>query len=218
MAVVQALVVPAQAVIGGILVLTDLNPYVRTLHFLVSFPIMLAAAALLRRTRDGVGARTVLVRPQLRLLTAGLLGIASAVLVAGTLVTGTGPHAGDPQAARLPFDPQPLTQVHANLVYLLLGLAAATAVTARVVSAPHRVRRGVGVTIALILAQGVLGYVQYYTGVPPILVGLHMLGAALIFITAVWTHLSTAGPVSSPHEEPHVQPAAIPESAAPVQR
>ncbi len=192
----QALVVPAQALIGGILVLTDLNPYVRALHFLISFPILFAAAALLRRTRDGAGPRTATVRHGLRLLTGGLLATASAVLVVGAFVTGTGPHAGDPRAARLPFDPDTLTQVHADLVYLLLGLTLATAVTAHALHAPKRVQRGIIVTIALIVAQGVLGYVQYHTGVPPFLVALHMLGAGLIFIATAWTHLCTTGPAS----------------------
>lgn len=218
LALVQTLVVPAQAVIGGMLVLTELNPYVRTLHFLVSFPIMLAAAVLLRRTRDGVGVRTVLARRGLRLLTAGLLGVASAVVILGTVVTGTGPHAGDPQAARLPFDPQTLTQVHADLVYLLLGLTVATAVMARTVRAPRRAQRSIAVTIVLMLAQGVVGYVQYYTGVPSVLVGLHMLGAALIFIAVAWTHLSTTGPATSPDQEPHAATAATSRLAEPAHR
>lgn len=192
----QALVVPAQALIGGILVLTDLNPYVRSLHFLVSFPILLAATALLRRTRDGTGPRAATARGELRLLTAGLLATVSAVLAVGALVTGTGPHAGDPKAARLPFDPAALTQIHADLVYLLLGLTLATTLTARVLRAPQPVQRGSIVLVALIAAQGVMGYVQYHTGVPPLLVALHMLGAGLIFVTAAWTHLSTTGPMS----------------------
>lgn len=218
LALVQTLVVPAQAAIGGILVLTEINPYVRTLHFLVSFPIMLAAAALLRRTRDGTSTRTVLVPPRARWLTTGLLAVASAVVLLGTVVTGTGPHAGDPQAARLPLDPETLTQVHADLVYLLLGLAAATAVLARMVRAPRRVRRGIAMTLALLLAQGVVGYVQYYTGVPPILVGLHMLGAALLFTAVAWVHLSTTGPAHPPGEQPPRNPLPSPTTAEAVSR
>jgi cytochrome c oxidase assembly protein subunit 15 len=102
-------------------------------------------------------------------------------------VTGTGPHAGDPRAARLSFDPVAITQVHSGLVYLLLGLALITAVLASTRRAPMRVRRGVIGILALIAAEGVLGYVQYYTGVPPLLVGLHMPGATLIFTAAAWT-------------------------------
>jgi len=193
LAAVQALVVPVQAVVGGILVLTDLNPYVRALHFLVSFPITLAAAALARRTLDGPADRGVLVRAELRWLTGALLAVTSAVVIVGALVTGTGPHAGDPRAARLPLDPQAITQVHADLVWILIGLALATAVTARMTATPPAVRRGTGLLIALIAAQAVIGYLQYFTGVPATLVALHMLGAALLFTAAAWIHLSTSG-------------------------
>lgn len=194
LAAVQALVVPAQAVVGGVLVLTQLNPYVRTLHFLISFPIAFAAAALLRRVLDGPGTREPVTGPELRLLVGALVATAAAVTVVGALVTGTGPHAGDPRSSRLPFDPRDITQFHADLVFLLLGLVLATVVTAR--HAPTRVRRPLTVTVVLVLAQGLLGYVQYYTGVPPLLVGLHMLGATLVFTTVAWTYLSSVAPVA----------------------
>jgi len=194
LAAVQALVVPVQAVVGGVLVLTELNPYVRALHFLVSFPITLSAAALLRRTLDGLAARGPLVRVEMRWLTSALLLVTSAVVVVGALVTGTGPHAGDPRAsARIPLDPQAVIQVHTDLVWILVGLAAATAVTARIIPTPAPVRRSISCLIALIAVQAVLGYVQYFTGVPSVLVALHMLGAALLFTTAAWIHLSTTG-------------------------
>ncbi|MFI0778802.1 heme A synthase [Streptomyces sp. NPDC021212] len=191
LAAAQALAVPAQAVVGGLLVLTDLNPYVRALHFLNSFPLLLAALALLHRTKDDIGRRAIPVRRELRLLTAGLLATTSVVLVLGTLVTGTGPHGGDPQADRLPLAPDTLTQIHTDLVYLLLGLTLATAVAARALHAPQPVQRGITITIALIAGQGVLGHAQYHAGVPPLLVGLHMLGAGLVFCAAAWTHLRT---------------------------
>lgn len=195
LALTQVVVVPAQAVIGGILVLTHLNPYVRVLHFLVSFPIMLAAIALTRHVYDGPRPRMSLVAGPFRALTGGLLATASVVLVLGAVVTGTGPHAGDPGAARLPFDPELTTQAHADAVYLLLGLTVATAVAAYALHAPQRIRRSIHWLLAGIVAQGVLGYVQYFTGVPPVLVGLHMLGASLVFLAAAWTHYSTRGPV-----------------------
>lgn len=196
LAAVQVLVVPAQAIIGGLLMLTDLNPYVRTLHFLVSFPITLAAAALLRRTLDGTAARGPATRAHMRVLTGSLIVVTAAVTVVGALVTGTGPHAGDAHAERLPFNPTVITQVHADLVFLLLGLLLATVVTAHGTGAPKVVRRALQATVALVLAQGVLGYVQYYTGVPVLLVGLHMLGSVLVFLAAAWSHLSTTTPVT----------------------
>lgn len=202
----QALVVPVQAVVGGILVLTDLNPYIRALHFLVSFPITLAAAALARRALDGPADVAALVRPELRWLTGGLLAVTAAVVIVGALVTGTGPHAGDPRAsARLPLDPQAITQVHADLVWILLGLGVATAVAVRMAPAPAAIRRSISILIALIAAQAVIGYLQYFTGDPAGLVALHMLGAALLFTAAAWIHLSTTGPapVSAVEDDPN---------------
>lgn len=199
LALVQAAVVPVQAVVGGLLVLSGLNPYVLILHFLASFPLILAAAALLQRVSAAPqGQREQpwgpVVRGELRWLTRGLVVASSAVLVLGSLVTGTGPHAGDPKVARLPFSPRDITQLHADLVYLLIGLTIATAVAARLVAAPRAVVRGTNVMIALIAVQGALGYWQYYLGVPPLLVVLHVLGAGLVFTTAAWSHLATSGP------------------------
>jgi len=192
LALVQAMVVPLQAVIGGVLVLTRLNPYVLLVHFLVSFPLIAAAAALVQRVHEDDAAREPLVRAELRRLTRTLVAAAGAVLVLGTLVTGTGPHAGDPQVPRLPFSPRDVTQLHA---VLLVGLTAATAVAARALNAPSGVRRGVRLLVALIVAQAGLGYWQYFSGVPAVLVALHVLGASLVFTVAARTHLATTGPL-----------------------
>lgn len=194
LAAVQALVVPAQAVIGGLLVLSGLNPYLRALHFLVSFPIMLAAVVLLRRVVDGPGTMRPIVGQQLRWMTLTMVAISSAVVVLGALVTGTGPHSGDPTARRLPWNPVVLTQVHANVVYVLVAFVVATAVTTRITRCPSGVRRTLIALIVLLVAQGGLGYAQYYLGAPPVLVAMHMLGSALVFVTAVWAHASTTGP------------------------
>ena len=194
LAAVQVLVVPLQAVLGGILVLTHLNPWVLIAHFLATFPLTYAAASLVRRLRDGAAApRLALVRPELRLLTAGLLASTVAVLIVGTVVTGTGPHAGSIRVARLPFDPRSVTQLHADLVFLLIGLTLATAVAARALRAPRAVLVGTATLVGLELSQATLGFVQYFTGTPAALAAVHALGAAVIFVAAAWTHLSTTG-------------------------
>ena len=196
LAAVQVLVVPLQAVIGGILVLTKLNPYVLIGHFLISFPLLLAAAVLVRRALDGPAEpRVPLVRQELRWLTAALLATTSGVLVLGTIVTGTGPHAGSADVHRLPFDPRDVTQLHADAVFLLVGLTLATALAARALGAPSSVRRSVRVLVALLVAQAALGFVQYFNGTPPLLAGIHVLAAAVIFAVAAWAHVSTRGPV-----------------------
>lgn len=194
LALVQAMVVPLQALVGGVLVLTHLNPYVLIAHFLFSFPLIAAAAALVQRVHEGDAAREPLARAELRWLTRALVTCSGIVLVAGTLVTGTGPHAGDPRVPRLPFSPREVTQLHADLVFLLVGLTAATAVAAGALNAPDAVRRGARALVMLIVAQAGLGYWQYVVGVPPVLVVLHVLGASLVFTVAVRAHLATVGP------------------------
>src|SRR4051794_17502783 len=182
LALVQAAVVPLQAVIGGLLVLSHLNPFVLILHFLTSFPLVLAAAALLRRLSPPAPPH-----PLLGLLTAGVVAAVSVVLVLGTLVTGTGPHAGDPKVKRLPFSPRDVTQLHADGVWLLTGLVIAT-----VAVAWRTAYQAWAVTLlGLIAAQAALGYWQYYRGVPAGAVALHVALATTVFTVASWIALST---------------------------
>lgn len=194
LALAQAAFVPIQAVIGGLLVLSGLNPYVLILHFLTSFPLVYAAAALTRRVLDADGDRLRDVPALLHRLAGALVAATAAVLVLGTLVTGTGPHAGDPKVERLPFHPRDVTQLHADAVYLLVGLVLATVLLTW--TGPWR--RPALVLAGLVVAQGGIGYWQYFTAVPPVLVVLHVAGAALVFTTAVWLFLSTAPPDDAP--------------------
>jgi cytochrome c oxidase assembly protein subunit 15 len=183
LALVQAAVVPLQAVIGGLLVLSGLNPYVLILHFLTSFPLVFAAAALLRRLSPAPEPHPLLQA----LSTAGVLAT-SVVLVLGTLVTGTGPHAGDPKVDRLPFSPRTVTQLHADGVWLLSGLVIATVVVAWRSS----YRRWALGLLALVAAQAGVGYWQYFAGVPAGLVAVHVALATTVFTVASWLALSTS--------------------------
>ena len=210
LALVQAMVVPLQAVVGGLLVLSGLNPYVLIVHFLASFPLVAAAAALVQRVREDDRPRLPVAREELRWLTRALVAASGLVLVVGTVVTGTGPHAGDPKVARLPFSPRDVTQLHADLVYLLVGLTLATAVAARALGAPPAVRRGTTSLVGLIVAQAALGYWQYFHGVPPALVVLHVLGATLVLTVAVRTHLATTGPLDALPQPPAARPLPVP--------
>lgn len=182
LALIQAAVVPVQAVVGGILVLSDLNPYVLIVHFLFSFPLVFAAAVLLHRVVGGGTPHELTRRLGIATLTA-----VSAVLVLGTLVTGTGPHAGDPKVDRLPFNPRELTQLHADAAYLLLGLVVALVVVGHL-------RRWSLLLLGLVLVQGVIGYTQYFNGVPPVLVGIHVALATCVFTAASWLLLLSRSP------------------------
>jgi cytochrome c oxidase assembly protein subunit 15 len=184
LALVQALVVPLQAVIGGILVLSDLNPWVLILHFLTSFPLVYCAAWLLRALDEPAPQPAV---PALRGLSALLVLSSASVLVLGTLVTGTGPHAGDPKVDRLPFNPLTVTRLHTDAVWVLVGLVLA----ALLVTWATPLRRWAVLLAALVAAQGALGYWQYFHGVPPLAVAFHVAGATAVFTTAVWLQLTS---------------------------
>ena len=196
----------AQAVIGGITVLTGLLWWTVAIHLLVSMSMVWLAVLLFVKVGepdDGVPHRVV---PQpLRWLTALAGAALSAVLVTGTLVTGAGPHAGDKSVT----DPVPrlqveiLTLVHAHSALLVAYLSLVVGLTFGLfaVGAPRTVLRRAGVLIALVCAQGLVGTVQFFTGVPAGLVAVHVAGAAICTAatSALWASLR---PTSRQRAEP----------------
>jgi cytochrome c oxidase assembly protein subunit 15 len=194
-ALVSILGIPAQALLGGITVLTGLNPWTVAVHFLVSSALVAVATTLWLRSREpGVG--QPLVRRPLLVLTTGIAAVTAAVLAVGTVVTGSGPHSGDPKAGRTGLDPQLVSQLHADLVFLLVGLTCALLAGLYATDAPDRVKRAVRDLLVVELAQGVLGFVQYFTHLPVVLVLLHMLGAVLITAFTARLIWSVRGPSS----------------------
>lgn len=182
--------IPAQAVLGAVTVLTDLNPYTVMGHFLISMALVAVAVVLWQRSREPESATAVVVPAPLHRLTQGLLLVVAVVLVLGTLVTGTGPHAGDPDSPRMGFQLPIVGQLHADSVLLLIGLTVALYAGLRATRAPAGVQRAAAVLLGVELAQGLIGYVQYFTDLPVILVGAHMLGACLVNVYAVRLYLS----------------------------
>ncbi len=177
--------IPGQGVIGGITVLTDLNPWVVGLHFLLSMGLVAGAYALWKRTAEGDGPPQSLVPGPIRVLARLLLVVSAAVIVLGVIVTGSGPHAGDEDAKRNGLDPATVSQTHADLVFLLIGLSVGLWVALRAVQAPPAAVRAAGILIAVELGQGLIGFVQYFTHLPVILVGAHMLGACLVWVATL---------------------------------
>jgi heme a synthase len=182
----------AQALLGGITVLTGLSPLVVAAHFLLSMVLIAIAVALWQRAREHADVVPAADRDPthpalasgLRWATTALAVVAATVLVLGTLVTAAGPHAGDPGTERLGLDIRVMAIAHADAVWLLVGLTVAlVAVTWR--HGPPELRRAVRVLLVLELLQGTLGYTQYALGIPAGLVALHILGAALVWATAV---------------------------------
>jgi heme a synthase len=187
--------IPAQAALGGVTVLTGLNPWTVAVHFLVSAVLVALATTLWLRSREpGVG-QPLLRRPFVLLVT-GIAAVTAVVLVLGTVVTGSGPHSGDPEAGRTGFDPELVSQLHADVVFLLLGLTVALLVALYATDSPGRVRRAARDLLIVQLAQGVIGYVQYFTDLPIALVLLHMLGAVLITAYTARLVWSVRGPAS----------------------
>jgi cytochrome c oxidase assembly protein subunit 15 len=182
--VLALLGVPAQALLGGLVVLTDLNPWLVAAHFLLSAAILAVTFLLWWRVS---APSTVAVPQPARLLTVVLAGVAALVLTAGTVVTGAGPHAGDltdGKVRRIDLPIDGLAQLHADLVMVLVGVTVGVlALAAALHAAP--LRRVAALLLAVELAQGAVGYTQYFLHVPPLLVGLHMLGACLVWIGAL---------------------------------
>jgi cytochrome c oxidase assembly protein subunit 15 len=180
LAFLLALGVPAQAVIGGVTVLTDLNPWVVSCHLLVSLAMVGLAVTLVRRVTEGDGPPRMLVPGGVALLVRAVFVVGWAVRYVGTVVTGSGPHAGDADAPRNGLDPRALSQLHSDLVVLLLGLTVATVLVLRTSGVPQHVTRAAATLLVVELAQGLVGFVQYFTGLPVVLVACHLLGAALV--------------------------------------
>ena len=179
--------IPAQAVIGGITVLTSLNPYVVALHLLVSLAIVGVCVLLLDELRGPTRPRSP---ARLRTTAVAAFVVGWAVLWLGTVVTGSGPHAGDLDAVRTGLDPETVSRLHALAVWLLVALTVAFLWQARRAGATVPLGAGL-VLLGVELVQGVIGYVQYFTGLPVLLVGLHMLGAAITSAALTWVLLST---------------------------
>ncbi len=184
LAATQPLGVVAQAVIGGILVLARLNPVLVSVHFLVSVSVV--AAAVVLHVRCGqTAADGPPVRRDLQLISAALVAVTCAMLAAGTVVTGTGPLAGDAGVARYKLPLEGVTQLHADIGWLLAGLSVALVLGLRLSGAPPRAVRAGWIMLAALGSQGVIGYIQYFTHLPAGLVWVHVTGSVLVWIAVL---------------------------------
>jgi heme a synthase len=173
--------VPAQAVLGGFTVLTKLNPWLVAAHFLLSIAIITASYQLWTATREVTAVPGPPLSGALRTLLALVVAVTVAVLTVGTVVTGSGPHAGDVHAKRTGLDPATVAQLHADLVMLLIGLTVALWLALRTTD----LARAAGTLLAVELGQGVVGFTQYFTHLPILLVGLHMAGACAVWLAVL---------------------------------
>lgn len=177
-----------QAVLGGITVLTGLHPATVAAHFLVSMGLVAACVALVVRSKEPGDTPVVgLVQPAVRVLTWSLMAVTAVVVVLGVITTGSGPHSGDADVeARFAFDPRTVSWLHADSVLLFLGLTIGLLVAAKVSGAPRALFTRTLVLLVIALIQGFIGYTQYFTGLPELLVVIHVLGAIGVWIAALF--------------------------------
>lgn len=190
--------IPGQAIIGGITVLTQLNPWVVAFHFLLSTVMVCFASLMLNRialeVRSAREERTdvPVVNGETSVWSRGLAWVIFAtgwvVLYLGTIVTGTGPHGGDAEAPRHGFDPLIVTRLHAFPVYAMVAATVLFVILVLRMNSSASQRRSAWLMLSAVILQGVIGYIQHFTGLPIGVVLLHMLGSGIVVwaMTLVW--------------------------------
>lgn len=177
----------AQAVVGGIIVLTHLDPKTVSPHFLLSIVLVAFSAWLIHRHDSGDRPQQPAVHPLVWTLAKVTAAVGAVVIVLGTAVTGSGPHSGDAdEPIRFGFDPRATSWLHADAVMLFTGLVIAVLVASRVSTSPARFKQWWRWTLLICIAQGVIGYAQFFAGLPIVLVAVHLLGAALLTTTVTF--------------------------------
>nr|WP_256333401.1 COX15/CtaA family protein [Streptomyces sp. cf386] len=187
----QFWIVMSNAVLGGIVVLVGLNPYTVAAHFVATSALIAVATVMWQRTREGDGVPRPLIGKAVQQLVWVLVGASVLLILVGTVVTGAGPHAGDSsEVERMPVDWETVTKLHAVLAWIVVTLTFALWFVLKAVDAPKNPLNRTRDLFLILLAQGVIGYVQYFTDLPEILVGLHMFGSAVTWIAVLRVLLS----------------------------
>jgi len=182
LAALQVLGILGQGMLGGVTVLTDLHPLTVAAHYLLS--ILLIAGAISLRY-ELIGTPVEKTTGLISFLMPIFVWLTFLVLVAGTIVTGSGPHAGDEKAQRFTFDPQVVSWIHADLVIALIVLAVMLLLIVHQSGMSLLVRR-IAIFLLIAFSQGVIGYIQYFTDLPEALVAAHLIGSTLVW-GSVWS-------------------------------
>ena len=182
----------AQAILGGITVLTGLHPLTVAAHFMVSIGLITLAQILLTKSKEADDAPVVSLVP--KAIAIGMrvhIWLALSLIAVGTLVTGSGPHAGDTaEIVRLNIDERTISSIHADIVFLFVGLTIGLLIALAATNSSANIIRCAWIVLAICIVQGVIGYTQYFTGLPWALVTVHVLGACLLWIATVRFYLS----------------------------
>lgn len=207
----QFWIVMSNAVIGGITVWMGLNPWTVAGHFIAANSLLTVAVITWHRTGEGDTAPRPRVPRPVRKLSWAITIVSALLIVLGTTVTGAGKHAGDSSdVPRMPWDWTDAAHVHAIAAWVVCALALAMWLVLRVVDAPDDTRARARDLLIVLLAQGAIGYVQYFTGVPELLVAAHMLGSSLMWIAVLRLALSLR---ERPATAPEIPAQADPELA-----
>jgi cytochrome c oxidase assembly protein subunit 15 len=194
----QVLGIVGQGVLGGITVLTDLHPLPVAGHLLLSMFLIAGAASLYSR-KEAPQFKVAAPTKTISVLSQAHIAISFIVLILGTIVTGSGPHAGDEKAQRFGFDIRSVAILHADAVIFLMGLTIALLVAASVTKST---KKPIYIFFAISLAQGGVGYAQYLTGIPELLVAIHLAGATIFWIAAWRIRLSVVRTSQQERDQP----------------
>ena len=187
----QFWIVMGNAILGGIVVLVGLNPYTVAAHFLLSTALIAVAVVMWQRTREGDGEPRPLVGKAVQQLVWCMVAASVLLIAVGTVVTGAGPHAGDSSdVPRMPLDWEMVSKLHAVLAWIVVTLTFALWFVLKAVDAPGGPLARTRELFVILLAQGAIGYVQYFTDLPEVLVGLHMFGSCVMWIWVLRVLLS----------------------------
>jgi heme a synthase len=194
----------AQAIIGGITVKAGLIWWTVAFHFVVSPLLTWFSVLLVKSLREGDEPAKPRTNPLVQKLLVAQAGLLVLVLIAGTMVTGAGPHAGDQKTARLGLPVNVLVHVHSGIVYALCAMIAVVGLLLRRGPVARDIWRRYFLLVGAVLAQGTIGLTQYFTGVPSVLVVVHVFGAMLVVVATagLWVSTRDRGPTGSATVEP----------------
>ena len=177
-----------EAVLGAVVVYTKLNAYVVMTHFMVGIALLTVVVVLCLRADHASGRGTPAVTRRALLLTRAYLVLLVVALTAGTATTGAGPHAGGTGAKRVGIGLADMSRIHAESVWVTAIVLLVLLWTLWRSDAPARIQESGRILLGAMAVQGLIGYTQYFTHLPAALVGVHVLGATLVWSTALWFH------------------------------
>lgn len=180
--------VVGEAVLGGVVVYTKLNAYVVMTHFMVGMALLAVAVLLTLEAGHAPGRGRPAVGDGVRWMGRALVAMTVLVLAAGAATTGTGPHAGGKGAKRIPLGLEDMTRIHAEVVLATAALLVGLLWVLWRSDAPARIQNAGRVVLAVMAVQGVIGYTQFFTHLPAVLVGIHVFGASMVWVAVLWFH------------------------------